>query len=265
MPWPWAGTGRAPPRAAITRSATRLEVSTLPGTTAAGASAFSRQPRGAVTSIGRWAPAQGGASGSVRDAYREERGGFRHREGTVEVALDLGIGAGEVEAQGLAVEGGGDPQRDVVLAAVGGVVLEEVLGPIGAVGERGEGGAGAALGVGEDLGHPLAQAGGPVALGELRQPQPPDPVGGLLGAQVGEALARVAHPGDEAVERRGGRAGGRDHHALLIEAAGEGGHRTGVGPPTSAWWARAAAKPKSSPAMKTGETRVMSGRWVPPR
>ncbi len=36
-------------------------------------------------------------------------------------------------------------------------------------------------------------------------------------------------------------------------------------PPTSAWWARLAAKPTSSPAANTGETSVMSGRCVPPR
>ncbi len=43
----------------------------------------------------------------------------------------------------------------------------------------------------------------PWRLGELGEAQAPDPVGGLLGAQVGEALARVAHLGDEAVERLG--------------------------------------------------------------
>jgi hypothetical protein len=40
----------------------------------------------------------------------------------------------------------------------------------------------------------------------------------------------------------------------------------GAEPPTSAWWARLAAKPISSrpvPA-KTGVITVMSGRWVPP-
>ena len=53
VPWPWAGTERAPARAEITRSATRLEVSTLPAATAAGGLALSRQPSGARTSIGR--------------------------------------------------------------------------------------------------------------------------------------------------------------------------------------------------------------------
>ena len=39
----------------------------------------------------------------------------------------------------------------------------------------------------------------------------------------------------------------------------------GVGPPTSAWWARLAANPLKVPPTKIGEIRVMSGRWVPPR
>ncbi len=107
---------------------------------------------------------------------------------------------------------------------------------------------------------------GAVALGELGEAQLADPVGGLLGAQVGEALARVAHLGGEALERRRVGPGRRDHDALFVEASCEkAGIPPGVGPPTSAWWARLAAKPSSSPATKTGEIRVMSGRWVPPR
>ena len=35
--------------------------------------------------------------------------------------------------------------------------------------------------------------------------------------------------------------------------------------PTSAWWARLAANPISSPSWNSGEITVMSGRWVPPR
>ena len=48
----------------------------------------------------------------------------------------------------------------------------------------------------------------------------------------------------------------------VLESAGM---LPGVGPPTSAWWARQAANPVSAPRTKTGEIRVMSGRWVPPR
>ena len=47
--------------------------------------------------------------------------------------------------------------------------------------------------------------------------------------------------------------------------AEEAGIPAAVGPPTSAWWARQAAKPSRTPPTNTGETIVMSGRWVPPR
>ncbi len=146
------------------------------------------------------------------------------------------------------------------------VVLEHVLGPVDAVGQGGQRGAGAALGVGEDLRHPGPQQLGAVALGELGEAQLADPVGGLLGAQVGEALVRRAHLAGQPLELGGawrGSAGSRrPRRRGVLEKAGM---LPGVGPPTSAWWAREAAKPNSSPAMKTGETRVMSGRWVPPR
>ncbi len=60
VPWP-----SARPKAARTRSATRLEVSTFPATTAAGGRALSSEPSGAITVTGRYAPAVGGMSGSV--------------------------------------------------------------------------------------------------------------------------------------------------------------------------------------------------------
>ena len=56
----------ARPKAASTRSATREEVSTLPAATAAGARALRSEPSGATTVTGRYAPSQGGTSGSVR-------------------------------------------------------------------------------------------------------------------------------------------------------------------------------------------------------
>ena len=64
VPCPCAGTGLNAAIASITRSATRLEVSTLPAVTAAGGRAFSSEPSGALISTGRQAPAEGGASGS---------------------------------------------------------------------------------------------------------------------------------------------------------------------------------------------------------
>jgi hypothetical protein len=66
VPWPCAGTGSARPKAARTTSTIRLEVSVLPAATAAGERAFTRQPSGAVTRTGANAPAEAGASGSVR-------------------------------------------------------------------------------------------------------------------------------------------------------------------------------------------------------
>ena len=48
----------------------------------------------------------------------------------------------------------------------------------------------------------------------------------------------------------------------VVESAGID---PGTLPPTSAWWARLAAKPIRSPSANTGEIAVMSGRCVPPR
>ncbi|MEZ5143553.1 MAG: hypothetical protein R2726_13700 [Acidimicrobiales bacterium] len=47
------------------------------------------------------------------------------------------------------------------------------------------------------------------------------------------------------------------------------GSEPGAAPPTSAWWARVATQPSSSPrspvpSLKHGATSVMSLRWVPP-
>ena len=107
---------------------------------------------------------------------------------------------------------------------------------------------GAALGVGEDLLHPGAQQLEPVALGELGQPQLADPVGGRLGAQVGEALARRAHLRGEPLQLALADPGRRDHDPLFLErSSSEPASRLGSGPPMSAWWARQAAKPSSSP------------------
>ena len=66
VPWPWAGTSTAPPRADMTASTIRLEVSTLPPATAAGGGRATRLPAGAITSTGAKAPAEAGMSGSVR-------------------------------------------------------------------------------------------------------------------------------------------------------------------------------------------------------
>ena len=52
VPCPWAGASTAFPNARIRQSVMRLDVSTLPATTAAGRRALTSEPSGAVTVIG---------------------------------------------------------------------------------------------------------------------------------------------------------------------------------------------------------------------
>ena len=66
VPWPWAGTGIAEPRAAKRQSTIRQEVSTFPAATAAGGRALTSEPSGAVTVTGAKAPPEEGRSGAVR-------------------------------------------------------------------------------------------------------------------------------------------------------------------------------------------------------
>jgi hypothetical protein len=86
-----------------------------------------------------------------------------------------------------------------------------------------------------------------------------------LGAQVGAALGGLAHLRRELLDRvvvEPAREITTPSSASVRESAGI---EPGVGPPTSAWWARLALKPSSSPPASTGVITVMSGRWVPPR
>ena len=197
----------------------------MPAATAAGWRAFSRQPAGAITSIGRWAPAQGGASGSVRTRTAKKAADFVTESGQLRLPSTCGsVPAKSRRRVSPAIVASSRRRRS--RSAPSAVGLEHVLGAVAAVGQRGEGGAGAALGVGEDLAHPGAQRLRPRALGAARpRRQGADPVRRLLGAEVGEALARVAHLRRQPLQRLRGGAGRRDHHALLVEAAGEGGHR----------------------------------------
>jgi hypothetical protein len=100
----------------------------------------------------------------------------------------------------------------------------------------------------------------PVPSGELAEAPSADPVGGFLRAQVGKPLLREAHPPSEVTQDVGGIT--TPSSSKRVELAGM---LPGVGPPTSAWCALQAAKPIGSSSTKTGEIRVMSGRWVPPR
>ena len=69
-----------------------------------------------------------------------------------------------------------------------------------------------------------------MALGQLGEPPRADPVGGGLGAQVGEALAREAHLRGELLQGAGIGAGRRDHHALLLERGRARRHAAGGRP-----------------------------------
>ena len=62
----------------------------LPATTAAGARALSRQPSGASTSIGRKAPAEGGASGSVRARTAKKAADFVTESGQLRLPSTCG-------------------------------------------------------------------------------------------------------------------------------------------------------------------------------
>ena len=141
--------------------------------------------------------------------------------------------------------------------------LEHVGRLARAVGQRGEAGAHAALGVVDRLRHRRLQVAASV---QLAQALDPAAVGGELRAQVGAALGRLAHLRDELVDRAGVERRGEittPSSASVVESAGM---LPGVGPPTSAWWARLAAKPSSVPSSaNAGVITVMSGRWVPPR
>ena len=95
------------------------------------------------------------------------------------------------------------------------------------VGEGGEGGPGAALGVGEDLLHPGAEAVEAVAPGELGQAFGADPVRRPLGAKVGEPLLGAAHLGGDVAELVHAGRHRRDHDALVREAARRPASRPG--------------------------------------
>ena len=194
-----------------------------------------RRPRVQQASLGRdhldrAEGARGGRRLGVGEhADGEEGGRLGDRQGAVEVAVDLRIGAGEVERQPVRVDPGGDPQADVARLAAG-VRLHQVLGLVRAVGQLGEPGARAALGVVEDLRHPGAKHPDAVPARQLEQATLAGQVGGPLRAQVGEPLARVAHLGGKARQPVVVGPGGRDHHALVLEP-GRAGRHPGRGRP----------------------------------
>ena len=137
VPWPWAGAGVAPASAARTRSATRLEVSTLPAATAAGgARVEQRSPAARATSTGRCAPADGGASGSVSTRTAKNAADLVTASGQLRLPSTCVGAAGEVEPQRVAGDRRRHPQLDVGVAVR--PALEHVGGLVVAVGELGD-------------------------------------------------------------------------------------------------------------------------------
>src|SRR6185295_11299674 len=100
----------------------------------------------------------------------------------------------------------------------------QVLCLIGAVRQLGEGGAGAALRVVEDLRHPGAEHRGPVAARQLEQATLAGQVRRSLRAQVGQPLVWVAHLGGKARQSVVVGPRGRNHHPLLLQPGGAGRH-----------------------------------------
>ena len=223
VPWPWPGTGRAPRERGdhqVGDPARGLDVAGGDRGRGAGVeqAALGRdRPR----SAGR-RRREGGASGSVSTRTAKKAADLVTESGQLRLPSTWASVPEKSSVRRVAGDRRLDPQARRRAARPLGVVLEHVLGRVGAVGELGERGAGAALGVGEDLRHPGAQQVEAVALGELGQARLADPVRRLLGAQVGEALARErasarrARASPSSVARRR-----RDHDALFLEACVE--------------------------------------------
>ena len=250
----------------MTRSATRLEVSTLPAATAAGKRALSRLPSGARTSIGRWAPAEGGASGSVSTRTAKKAADLVTESGQLRLPSTCGVGAAEVEPQALACDRRLDPQDGRRARRRRGRPRAR---PRPRRCRRAARRAPPACGARRSRGSPpsrRAACAEAVAVGQLGEARSPTRLAArwarrsasrCRGSRICAGQPRAAR------RRRRGSAGSRRPPPRgVFEKAGM---PPGVGPPMSAWWARLAAKPSSSPSAKTGEIRVMSGRWVPPR
>ena len=235
----------------------------MPPTTAAGERALSSEPLGRDHVDRAVGAGVGGDVGIGQDADGEVAGRAGDRERAVEVALVLAGRAAEVERQRVAVDGRPQRDRQVALAR-----LEHVVRLVDAVVELPQAGARAALGVVEHRREGLAQHLGAEPVVQLRRAQRADPARGELGAQVGAALLRPAHLRNQLVDRAASRTRGSITTPSSASVSAVGRHRPGVGPPTSAWWARAAANAISRSASdtpaNTGVITVMSGRWVPP-
>ena len=156
-------------------------------------------------------------------------------------------------------------RRDLEVALVG---LEHVARAALAVGQVGQAGARAPLGVVEDrVGGLRAARRGRSRAASSASRRAPGRVGRELGAQVGAALLGVG-----ASARRGARsppsssALRRDHDALVGERAAVGRHRARGADRPRRRGGRGSRRSRAArrPASNAGVMTVMSGRWVPP-
>ena len=194
----------------------------MPAATAAGKRALRIDPVGR-DHLDRTVGAGARRDVGVReDPDREVARRTGHGERAVEVSVVLGGGAGEVERQPLAADGRPHDDRQIP-----GARLEHVGGCADAVREGCDAGAGAPLGVVEDLGERGAQGAVARTRVELEQAPLAGAAGGELGAQVGAPLGRRPHLrrelGDHALVEHAR----LDHDTLLAQRAAVRRHRPG--------------------------------------
>ena len=223
VPWLAAPTlsGAACASAPRQTSATRWLTSTFPAPTATGGTAATIVP-GGRDHLDRPQGAAIGRDGRVgRRPNREGDRADGHRLDGVDVAGTLRVGAGEVEAGALAVDGERehDAGRALLLGARAGRV-EHVVEPVGPVRQRSEAGAHAALAVVDHLVERLA--------GQLGQPLDTDDVGADLGVEVAAALVGGARRGEQHRDHVVvAQSDGRDAQSLLLDLDRVGRDRPG--------------------------------------
>ena len=266
VPWPCAGAGVAPASASSTRSATRLEVSTLPAATAAGGRALSTQPGGARRPRPADArPPTAGASGSVSTRTAKKAADLVTASGQLRLPSTCVGAAGEVEPQRVAVDRRRAPASSTS-ASPSGPPSSTSSASVLAVGERRRSppGCGARRSRGS---RPSRRAA--VARRGARPARPP--ARRRSGSRrAGRAGRRAARPGfasarrARAGPRRSARVGGITTPssssrgrvgAASRPASGRRCRRGGRG------WRRSRSARRRRTA---GEIRVTSGRWVPP-
>ena len=215
------------------------------------------------------------AAGVARHLLRGEEakdvGGRRQGDGAhgVEAARQL-VGAGAEVDRG-PLSGHGQRAGDGEGAAAGAVVLEDVGEAVAAVGDGGDHLGHQPLAVVEQRPAVAVHLGRAVAGEDLPQPAFANPVGGDLGGEITPPFVRGTHVGEEQFQQVGvdfpfpHQAHGRNAQPLLEDLRGEG-HRTGAhAADVGMVGAVGEEEGRAFAAVKSGATRVTSGRWVPPR